>query len=74
MCVVLILFIFIEIPLEAMTWISLVYLNLRKNLIEQLPVVVVKNWSKVSPFFSIFFKLIDINLDGKTLFKFESSS
>lgn len=31
-----------------MSWISLVYLNLRKNLIEQLPVVVVKNWSKVS--------------------------
>lgn len=37
----------IEIPAEAMSWISLVYLNLRKNAIEQLPVLVLKNWTKI---------------------------
>jgi hypothetical protein len=36
-----------EIPAEAMSWVSLVYLNLRKNLIDQLPVLVVKSWTKV---------------------------
>lgn len=42
------LFIFhLEIPAEAMSWISLVYLNLRKNAIEQLPALVLKNWTKV---------------------------
>jgi Leucine-rich repeat (LRR) protein len=40
--------ILLEIPLEASSWTSLVYLNLRKNLLEQIPVLVIKNWTKVT--------------------------